>query len=161
MTADTAASATQSKREPSPSLILARLRQILAATFLVGCAGAAAELFLLEHTETTWQIVPIAILGVGVLAMLAALLTRRALAIRILQIVLLASVVSAGFGLWWHLDANLAFEREMDPDLHGLPLVWKSLHGTAPPALAPGTMALLGVLGLAWTYRHPALDRAE
>jgi hypothetical protein len=35
-------------------------------------------------------------------------------------------------------------------------LISKTLTG-ATPVLAPGSMSLLGVVGLAFTYRHPAL----
>lgn len=160
MSRDRTPSTTTSAPAADESSTLSGLRKILAATFLFGAVGTASELFLLEHTESTWQIVPLILLGLATSAMIAALLTRRALVIRALQIVLLAAIVSAGFGLWWHLDANLAFEREMDPDLRGLSLFWRSMHGVAPPALAPGTMALLGIVGLAWTYRHPSLARA-
>jgi hypothetical protein len=29
-----------------------------------------------------------------------------------------------------------------------------------PPVLAPGIMIQLGLLGLAWTWRHPAVTKA-
>jgi hypothetical protein len=35
-------------------------------------------------------------------------------------------------------------------------LISKTLTG-ATPVLAPGSMSLLGFVGLAFTYRHPAL----
>ena len=37
-----------------------------------------------------------------------------------------------------------------------LALFWEALAG-ATPTLAPGTMVVPGLLGLACTYRHPAL----
>ena len=39
-------------------------------------------------------------------------------------------------------------------------LVWKALRG-ATPALAPGALAQLGLLGLLYTYRHPALTHTR
>ena len=68
-------------------------------------------------------------------------------------------VVSGLIGLWQHYQGNVEFEREMYPDLGGLELVVKALHG-AFPALAPGTMIQLGLLGMAYTFRHPGLARA-
>jgi hypothetical protein len=46
-----------------------------------------------------------------------------------------------------HYQGNVEFERELAPDASGLPLVWEALKG-ATPALAPGTMMLLGAVGL-------------
>jgi len=57
-----------------------------------------------------------------------------------------------------HYRGNVEFERERDPSLSGLALVWEALRG-ATPSLAPGAMAQLGLLGLAITWRHPAARR--
>ena len=62
----------------------------------------------------------------------------------------------AGFVL--HFKGNLEFELERDSGLAGIALVWKVLRG-ATPALAPGALVQLGLLGLVFTHRHPALDR--
>jgi len=35
------------------------------------------------------------------------------------------------------------------------------VEATAPPALSPGLLVQLGLLGLVYTYRHPALGAAE
>ena len=35
-------------------------------------------------------------------------------------------------------------------------LVREALKGRMPPVLAPGMMIHLGLLGLAWTWKHPA-----
>jgi hypothetical protein len=49
--------------------------------------------------------------------------------------------------------------------LAGWELFKEAMTG-ATPALAPGAMVQLGLIGLAWSYRHPALvpggdDRAS
>jgi hypothetical protein len=44
----------------------------------------------------------------------------------------------------------------MSPDVTGWPLFWEAIRG-ATPALAPGAMVQLGLIGLAFTIRHPAL----
>ena len=82
--------------------------------------------------------------------------TRRTLSVfRGLMLVCVAAGV-AGFVL--HVKGNLEFALERDPDLTGIALVWKVLRG-ATPVLAPGALALLGLLGLVFTYRHPAFVR--
>ena len=56
-----------------------------------------------------------------------------------------------------HYQGNTAFELEMYPDMAGLELVQKTLTG-ATPVLAPGSMALLGLVGLAAVLRHPLMQ---
>ena len=47
----------------------------------------------------------------------------------------------------------------MDPQLAGWPLFVKIVTAKAPPALAPASMVMIGLLGLIYTYQHPALRR--
>jgi hypothetical protein len=74
----------------------------------------------------------------------------------VLQALMLLFVVVGGLGLLLHFKGNIDFELEMQPDASGWPLIWAALKG-ATPTLAPGAMAQLGLIGLAYTYRHPAL----
>ena len=57
-------------------------------------------------------------------------------------------------GLFLHLKANVEFELELHPDNGGWPLVQETLTG-AIPALAPGAMFQLGLLGMLFCWRHP------
>jgi hypothetical protein len=54
-----------------------------------------------------------------------------------------------------HYRANQKFELEADPNMTGFALFSKVMTGAAP-ALAPGAMIQLGLLGLVYTFRHPA-----
>jgi hypothetical protein len=58
-------------------------------------------------------------------------------------------------GLFFHYQGNVEFERERNPDKRGFALFAAAMTG-ATPALAPGTMVLLGSIGLLYAYRHPA-----
>jgi hypothetical protein len=51
-----------------------------------------------------------------------------------------------------HFRGNAEFELEMYLSMAGTELIGKTLTG-ATPVFAPGTMALLGGLGLAASYR--------
>ena len=68
--------------------------------------------------------------------------------------------MSGVVGLWLHYQGNTEFELEMYPSLEGLALFWEAIRG-ATPTLAPGTMLELGLLGLAYMYRHPVLTRSH
>jgi hypothetical protein len=56
-----------------------------------------------------------------------------------------------------HFRGNMAFQLDIDPSLSGWALADKVLRAKAPPTMAPGAMAQLGLLGLIYSYRHPAL----
>lgn len=132
------------------------IRRMLLFLVLLGTAGLGAELFLLEHTETVWQWIPFVVLGCGFLSALAVAIAPRRTTVLIYRGIMMAFVAAGVLGLYLHFEGNAAFELEMDDSLQGLGLFWKSMRG-ATPALAPGAMAQLGLLGLIQAYRHPAL----
>ena len=134
----------------------AGLRRLLLALVLVGITGLAAELVLLEHVESWQQWIPLVVLALGFAAAAAAMLRPTRAVVRALRAAMLAFVLAGAAGIWLHYTGNAAFEREMERGLGGLTLVWRALRG-ATPALAPGALAQLGLLGLAITWRHPAL----
>jgi hypothetical protein len=134
------------------------LRRLLLAVLLLGMMGLIAELALLEHVESVWQWVPLVVLALGFVAGTALLLRPGPAAVRVFQGMMGLFVAAGVLGLYLHFRGNAEFEREMDSGLRGLALVWEALRG-ATPALAPGTLAHFGLLGLACTYRHPALRR--
>ena len=58
--------------------------------------------------------------------------------------------------MYLHLKSNVEFERELNPAVGGFDLAVDVLMG-AMPALAPGHMIQLGLLGFLVMLRHPAL----
>ena len=141
----------------SPDTV-ARLRGLLLALVGVAALGLLAELVLLEHYESAWQYTPLILLGLALVA--AAVVARRPslASVRFFQAVMLLCVAAGLVGVFLHYDGNVEFELERDPLLRGVALLWEAARG-ATPALAPGAMAQLGLLGLVYTYRHPALRR--
>lgn len=135
------------------------LRRLLVAVVLIGMLGLIAELALLEHFESVWQWLPLAVLAVGFIAGAALLMRPGPGTVRAFQAMMAVFVIAGALGIWLHFKGNVEFEREMDAGMRGLALVWEALRG-ATPALAPGSLAHLGLIGLASTYRHPALRQA-
>ena len=72
------------------------------------------------------------------------------------QVLLIFFLLSGAVGLALHYRGNMEFEFEMYPALTGLDLFRETMAG-ATPALCPGTMLILGLLGLLYTFRHPIL----
>jgi hypothetical protein len=132
------------------------LRQILLLLVLVGVAGLIAELLLLGHTESFNQWIPLIVLIVGTFSTLAVMFRPGYRSIRLFQWVMASFVMAGILGLYLHYRGNVEFALERYPDAGGLSLVWKALRG-ATPTLAPGALAQIGLVGLIYTYRHPAL----
>lgn len=136
------------------------VRTLVLALVLLGMLGLAAELVLLEHVESVQQWIPLAVLAFGFVAALALLARPARATVRLFQAAMALFVAAGALGVYLHYRGNTEFELEMDAALRGFALLWASLHG-ATPALAPGSLAHLGLLGLAATYRHPALRRTS
>ena len=135
-------------------------RRLLLALVLLGMLGLIAELLLLEHFEDVLQWVPLAALAAGVLLALAVWTRPGPGTLRPFQALSALYVAAGVLGVYLHLRGNVEFERESDASLRGLPLLWEAMHG-ATPALAPGALAQLGLLGLLLAHRHPALRRGR
>jgi hypothetical protein len=131
---------------------LTTIRHVLLAALLAGMAGTAGELLLIGHFEDSWQLVPILLLSLGTLVGLAHAFRPGVLTGRLLQLVMVLFIISGGIGAVLHYRGNAEFELEMQPSLGGVELVKETMTG-AFPVLAPGTMVLLGLIGLAQTYR--------
>lgn len=136
----------------------ASLRQLVLALVFIGIVGLEVELALLRHAESFTQWIPHVALMIGLLSTLAVYFRPTAVTLKAFQIVMLIFVVVGALGLYLHYRGNVNFALERDPSLTGVRLIWKALRG-ATPALAPGALAQLGLLGLIYTYRHPALSR--
>ena len=134
------------------------LRRLLLGLVLLGMAGLLAELVLLEHTESAWQWVPLAALGPGFACAAAVAVRPSPRTLRPFQAVMALFVAAGALGVYLHFRGNVEWELESDASLRGTALFWAALHG-ATPALAPGALAQLGLLGLALAHRHPALRR--
>ncbi len=138
----------------------ATLRRLILLVFVIGLVGTGTELILLEHTESVWQWVPLAVLGAGLASFGWLTTTKSRVSLRTFQSLMLLFVVSGIAGLVLHFRGNLEFELEMYPKMKGLTLFWQVIKG-ATPALAPGMMIQLGLVGLAATYRHPIVLRSN
>ncbi len=131
-------------------------RVLLLALFAFGVVGSGVELLLLEHTEDAWQLSPLILMGLSLTVIVWLVLDPRRVSLRVFQAMMLLYVASGLIGLYLHYRGNVEFELEMYPGLSGMALFWEALKG-ATPSLAPGTMLVLGLLGLLYTFRHPAL----
>ena len=144
----------------SPATTLAALRRLLLGLLAFGLVGTATDLLLIGHDEDAWQMIPLATIGLALVATVGLARTspatgREAIAVRLFRAVMVLLILTGGVGAVLHYRANMEFKLEMDPSLSGLALFSSVVRAKAPPTMAPATLVLLGLLGLAAAYRRP------
>ena len=128
------------------------------AVFLLGLFGTGIELLFLGHTAGLAQLAPIVLFVMSLLVLAWHALDRKWASLRAFQITMVLLVASGILGTALHYRANEVVELEVDPKMNGMELFSKVMTGAAP-ALAPGAMIQLGLLGLVYTFRHPASEQ--
>jgi len=115
------------------------------------------ELIFAKHYTQSAMLIPFVLVTLALATILAVALKPTPLVLRLFQAVMALLFVGSAIGVYFHLRGNLIVARDIDPTLGGFNLIWGMLTG-ASPALAPGLLAQVGLLGLAYTYRHPNLS---
>ena len=136
---------------------LRTFRRALAVLLVTGLVGTALELLLIEHLEDWWQRIPLVLIGSALCALCWHGLAGSKASVYTIRAIMVLFLASAAGGIILHTKGNREFALETRPGLAGGAMVTEMLTG-AFPALAPGTMALLGLIGLLFTWRHPALE---
>ena len=132
------------------------LRRFLLAIFLLGMAGISAELLLMGHYEDFYQQIPLGLAALSVAAVGGVVLKPGRATVNLFRLIMALLIVSGAIGAVLHFQVNMEFQLEMDPSLQGVNLYRKAILAKTPPALAPGAMIQLGLIGLAYTFRHLA-----
>jgi hypothetical protein len=129
------------------------LRRFLLAIFLLGVGGISGELWLMGHYEDFYQQIPLALALLSLAAVGAVLLRPSPGTINLFRVIMAVFILSGVIGAILHFQVNMEFQLEMDPSLQGVNLYRKAILAKTPPALAPGAMIQLGLIGLAYTFR--------
>ena len=131
------------------------LSTLLLATYLFSLAGVGAELLLIGHFEDWPQMIPLVLIVIGIGTGIWYARSPGPSSDRVFSLGLAVMFASGLVGQVLHYRGNMEFELESDPAITGWNLFVASMTG-ATPALAPGTMALLAVVGYAWRLsRNP------
>jgi len=137
---------------------LTHVRRGLLAVLMLGMTGTGVELLLMGHYEDTFQLVPLASLAVGLVVFAWHVVKGDVPSIRAIQATMALFLVAGAAGLWFHFQGGAEFQLEIDPEQSWWTIFAKVMRAKAPPVLASGVMVQLGLLGLVYAYRHPALD---
>jgi len=150
----------QTRSSTSEAPPLSTIRSILLWLVVLGSAGTLAELLLIGHHESLAQLIPLGLLVSAVLIGGLTLALPARTPVRLLQGLMGLMLAGGLLGIGLHYSGNEEFELEIYPTLSGMELVTESLTG-ATPVLAPGSMSLIGALGLVFTFRHPSLHAPQ
>lgn len=149
------------EQEPgSTDVALALARRAIVVILVLGMGGILIELLLLEHFEDVLQWMPLALLGLGLIALAWHARAPRPASARTFRVIMTAFLVSGVLGVYLHYRGNVEFERERRPQATGWQLFREAMMG-ATPALAPGAMIQLGLLGLLYTVLPGRAKRSD
>jgi hypothetical protein len=143
--------------EPVEAPGLRIMRRLMLLLLTAAMIGTSADLMLLDHHEGFWQMVPLGVIALGVVAVGMSAIKGGVGAVTLMRVTMALFICSGFVGMGLHYVGNTEFQLEMDPSLDGWNLFVKAITSKAPPALAPAAMIQMGLLGLLYTYRHPAL----
>lgn len=135
-----------------------RLRLFLLVMAGLIFAGTPVELLFEEHTGTPAQSIPFILCGLGLIAVLVALGAPNRRNLTALRATMVLTFLGSLFGIYEHIEHNLAFELEIRPNAAIGQVLGDALTG-ASPLLAPGILALGAILALAATYYHPTFGK--
>jgi hypothetical protein len=121
-----------------------------------GLLGTGAELLLLQHTGSWWELIPLALIGLALVILTWNAITQHPASVRSVQGIMALFLFAGVAGIVLHYQSSMEFKLETNAALSGWTLFWAVMSAKTPPALAPGTMIQLGLLGFAYSYQHPA-----
>ena len=133
---------------------LGRLRNVLFGVAAAGFAGTALDLALLAHYEDPLQFAPFVIVGVSLIAIAGHAVSRSRVSLRLMRLAMAVAIAGAATGVALHYRGSMEFQLEVNPSLGGLDLLALVMTSKAPPTMAPMNLAILGLVGLASTYRE-------
>ena len=135
------------------------MKRTLLGILVLGLISTEAELLFLGHDESPIQFIPLILIGLGLLVIGWHLMSESSSSLLAMRVTMTLFIAAGMLGIALHYRGSLEFQKELDPSIRGFALFMKAMQSKAPPALAPGVMAYLGLVGLVCSYR--LTDRRE
>ena len=140
---------------------MSSLRHLLLVWLMLGLVVTGSDLILLEHYEDRWQLVPLILIAAGLVAVGLHAVGKGPSSLKVMRFLMVLYLLAGLMGVILHYRGSRAFQVEVNPGLKGSELFWRTVKAKAPPALAPAAMVHLGLLGLAYGFRHPVLSASS
>lgn len=142
-------------------MIESRLRTLQLGLAGFSFVGLFVELLLQSHHQVALQWTPLVLMSLGAIGVVLGLVIASRWAVIYLRTVGTLIAAGAALGVFLHLSAAMSAEREwMGDDAAFGEVLRSALEIYTPPLLAPGAMAVGGLLLIASTYGHPAMRRS-
>jgi hypothetical protein len=135
---------------------LARIRQLLLAISAAVFVMTVTELFFLSHWTETIQLLPFVLSGWGLIVLALAYFKPGQTTLNLLRWSMVIIGLCSLVGIYEHMENNLGFQMEIQPNATPLELIMATLEG-ANPVLAPGILMLGAAIGWTAAYGHAAL----
>lgn len=126
-----------------------RLKKVLVLALLFMMIGSLLELYLLDHYEDSWQLIPILSIGTTLVTLLILFFKKTTKVVNLFKAVLILTALSGVYGVYLHLQSNFEFEQDMKPTASFWQLITDSLSG-ALPTLAPMSLVVLACIGYSY-----------
>ena len=128
------------------------VRRGLVLVLALGLIGSGTELLLLDHYEDAPQMIPLGLIAGALVLLVWHLFKPSPMNTVVFRGVMVLFLLAGIVGSVLHMQAAAEFQREMDPAIDRWTLLTKVVRAKAPPALAPGVMIQLGLIGLTFTF---------
>jgi len=137
--------------QSSSEAIVTVVRRGLIVILVLAMAGILVELLLIEHFEDAWQLAPVILLGLGLFALAWHVYAPGPASGRAWGFLMALFVIAGFIGFYMHYAGNVEFELEQTPNATRWTLFREAMMG-ATPALAPGAMIQIGLIGLLYGF---------
>jgi hypothetical protein len=130
------------------------MRPLILAVLFVGLFGMGAELLLLQHTGSVWELIPLVLIGLALVILTWHAITEHPASVRAVQGIMGLFLVAGVAGIALHYQSSMEFKLETNPSLSwlGAVLGCHVCENTASPGAS--AMIQLGLLGLVYSYQH-------
>jgi len=134
-----------------------RLRQALLILAGLVFAITPEELWLTDHMEETEQLIPFAVCVAGIVTVAWVSIRPGRPTLMLLRAVMLVPLVTSLLRMYYHVSGNVGFELEIRPNDTTSDVFFDAMKG-ANPFLAPGILALAGLIALLATWHQEGMD---
>ena len=153
-------------REGGAAGLLRRAFLVLTGIALL---GTTIELVIGRHWDSAVQLIPFAVIAVAAATLWLVANAESGGRLRLARGLSIAVLAASAFGVWEHVEGNQeagALDQRTAATWESTPTIqrwWLAASGGVGPAppLAPGVLAQAGLMLLAATLRHPAVEGAE
>ena len=126
-----------------------RGKQVIVLALLFMMMGTLLELYLLEHYEDSFQLIPVLCIAFSLTNLIILLFKKSKKIINLFKLMLVLTSLSGVYGVFLHLQSNFEFEQDMKPTATNWELFSESLSG-ALPTLAPMSLVVLACIGYSY-----------